>query len=382
MKIKSKFTLYNIIMLITPILLIGVISVCFLIIFILKFPVEELNITRTSMLDPFVFSQALGEFFKGNPGAIGYVVLWLFICVVLLVASTTIITRLMTKSIENPINDLAAAADYIRGGNLIFEVMGSDYDEIDRLCSNFDSMRRELKMAQERESYMKKERSMLLANISHDLKTPVTSIKGYVEGIRDGVADTPEKMNRYLDTIYAKAETIDDMVNNLSMFSKLELSRMTFDFEMGDINAFLRGLAEDYRLDIEKNGVELVNKIPQEKAVVKIDYEKMSRVFSNIIDNAVKYRSDNKPVLEITTFTRDKGVYVCISDNGIGIEEKELKNVFEGFYRVDSSRSIKGSGLGLGIVKQIVEKHGGKIWLKSEGLGKGTTAIIYLPIAE
>ncbi len=380
MKIKSKFTLYNIIMLITPILLIGVISVCFLIIFILKFPVEELNITRASMLDPFVFSQALGEFFKGNPGAIWYVVLWVFICVSLIVASTTIATRLMTKSVERPINDLAAAADYIRGGNLNFEVMGSDYDEIDRLCTNFDTMRRELKMAQERESYMKKERSMLLADISHDLKTPVTSIKGYVEGIRDGVADTPEKMNRYLDTIYAKAEAIDDMVNNLSMFSKLELSRMTFDFETGDINAFLRGLAEDYRLDIEKNDVELVNKIPHEKAVVKIDYEKMSRVFSNIIDNAVKYRSDNKPVLEITTFMRDKGVYVCISDNGIGIEEKELQNVFEGFYRVDSSRSIKGSGLGLGIVKQIVEKHGGKIWLNSEGLGKGTTAIVYLPL--
>ena len=382
MKIKSKFTLYNIIMLITPILLIGVISVCFLIIFILKFPVEELNITRASMLDPFVFSQALGEFFKGNPGAIWYVVLWVFICVSLIVASTTIATSLMTKSVERPINDLAAAADYIRGGNLNFEVMGSDYDEIDRLCTNFDTMRRELKMAQERESYMKKERSMLLANISHDLKTPVTSIKGYVEGIRDGVADTPEKMNRYLDTIYAKAEAIDDMVNNLSMFSKLELSRMTFDFETGDINVFLRGLAEDYRLDIEKNGVELVNKIPQETAIVKIDYEKMSRVFSNIIDNAVKYRSDNKPVLEITTFMRDKGVYVCISDNGIGIEEKELQNVFEGFYRVDSSRSIKGSGLGLGIVKQIVEKHGGKIWLNSEGLGKGTTAIVYLPIVQ
>ena len=382
MKIKSKFTLYNIIMLITPILLIGVISVCFLIIFILKLPVEELNITRASMLDPFVFSQALGEFFKGNPGAIWYVVLWVFICVSLIVASTTIATSLMTKSVERPINDLAAAADYIRGGNLNFEVMGSDYDEIDRLCTNFDTMRRELKMAQERESYMKKERSMLLANISHDLKTPVTSIKGYVEGIRDGVADTPEKMNRYLDTIYAKAEAIDDMVNNLSMFSKLELSRMTFDFETGDINVFLRGLAEDYRLDIEKNGVELVNKIPQETAIVKIDYEKMSRVFSNIIDNAVKYRSDNKPVLEITTFMRDKGVYVCISDNGIGIEEKELQNVFEGFYRVDSSRSIKGSGLGLGIVKQIVEKHGGKIWLNSEGLGKGTTAIVYLPIVQ
>ena len=382
MKIKSKFTLYNIIMLITPILLIGVISVCFLIIFILKFPVEELNITRASMLDPLVFSQALGEFFKGNPDAIGYVVLWLFLCVFLLVVSTTVATHFMTKSVEKPINDLAKAADYIRDGNLNFEVMGSDYDEIDKLCTNFDTMRKELKMAQERESYMKKERSMLLANISHDLKTPVTSIKGYVEGIRDGIADTPEKMNRYLDTIYAKARVIDDMVNNLSMFSKLELSRMTFDFEEGDINVFLRGLVEDYRLDMEKNGVELVSNISDETAIVKIDYEKISRVFSNIIDNAVKYRNENNPMLEISTFTRDNGVYVCISDNGIGIEEKELKNVFEGFYRVDSSRSIKGSGLGLGIVKQIVEKHGGKIWLKSEGLGKGTTAIIYLPIAQ
>ena len=382
MKIKSKFTLYNIIMLITPILLIGVISVCFLIIFILKFPVEELNITRASMLDPLVFSQALGEFFKGNPDAIGYVVLWLFLCVVLLVVSTTVATHFMTKSVEKPINDLAKAADYIRDGNLNFEVMGSDYDEIDKLCTNFDTMRKELKMAQERESYMKKERSMLLANISHDLKTPVTSIKGYVEGIRDGIADTPEKMNRYLDTIYAKARVIDDMVNNLSMFSKLELSRMTFDFEEDDINVFLRGLVEDYRLDMEKNGVELVSNISDETAIVKIDYEKISRVFSNIIDNAVKYRNENNPMLEISTFTRDNGVYVCISDNGIGIEEKELKNVFEGFYRVDSSRSIKGSGLGLGIVKQIVEKHGGKIWLKSEGLGKGTTAIIYLPIAQ
>lgn len=369
-------------MLITPILLIGVISVCFLIIFILKFPVEELNITRASMLDPLVFSQALGEFFKGNPDAIGYVVLWLFLCVVLLVVSTTVATHFMTKSVEKPINDLARAADYIRDGNLNFEVMGSDYDEIDKLCTNFDTMRKELKMAQERESYMKKERSMLLANISHDLKTPVTSIKGYVEGIRDGIADTPEKMNRYLDTIYAKARVIDDMVNNLSMFSKLELSRMTFDFEEDDINVFLRGLVEDYRLDMEKNGVELVSNISDETAIVKIDYEKISRVFSNIIDNAVKYRNENNPMLEISTFTRDNGVYVCISDNGIGIEEKELKNVFEGFYRVDSSRSIKGSGLGLGIVKQIVEKHGGKIWLKSDGLGKGTTAIVYLPIVQ
>ncbi len=382
MKIKSRFTLYNIIMLITPILLIGVISVCFLIIFILKFPVHELNYSRASLLDPFVFSQALGEFFKSNPEAMLYAVVWFLICLAILIASTTITTWRMTKSMEKPINDLAQAADNIRDGNLNFEVMGSNYDEIDKLCSNFDTMRKELRRAEEREKYMKQERSMLLANISHDLKTPVTSIKGYIDGIRDGVADTPEKMNKYLDTIYAKAESIDELVNNLSMFSKLELSRLTFEFENGDINAFLRDFIADCMLDFEKNGVSLLNNISNEKAIVRIDYEKMSRVFANIIDNAIKYRNENNPTLEVDTFMQDKGVYVCISDNGIGIEEKELTNVFDGFYRVDSSRSIKGSGLGLGIVRQIVEKHGGKIWLKSDGLGKGTTAVVYLPLAE
>lgn len=308
--------------------------------------------------------------------------LWVVICAVLIVASTTIATGLMTKSVEKPINDLAQAAEYIRAGNLDFEVMGSDYDEIDKLCTSFDSMRKELKYANEREKYMKKERSMLLANISHDLKTPITSIKGYIEGIRDGVASTPEKMNSYLDTIHAKAEVIDEMVNNLSMFSKLELSRLTFDFEQGDFNAFLRGFAGNYKIDFEKNGIRFSDKISDIKAVVKIDYEKMSRVFANIIDNAVKYRNGSEPTLEISTFLKDGGVYAYISDNGIGIEEDELRNVFEGFYRVDSSRSIKGSGLGLGIVKQIVEKHGGKIWLKSDGIGKGTTAVVYLPLAE
>ncbi len=381
MKIKNKFAVYNIMMLITPILLIGVISVCFLIIFILKFPVEELNIPRAALIDPKVFSEAVGEFFKGNPAALWYMLLWAAICALILVLSTTVMTRLMSKSIENPINELDRAADYIRGGNLNFEVMGSNYDEIDKLCNNFDTMRRELKKAQENEQCMKKERSMLLANISHDLKTPITSIKGYVEGIRDGVADTPEKMNRYLDTIHAKAEAIDDMVNNLSTFSKLELSRLTFNFETADINAFVNEFLEDYRLDFEKNNIKLINNISADIAYVKLDREKMSRVFVNLADNAVKYKREDNPSLEITTFTRDGGVYVYISDNGIGIEEKELQNVFDGFYRVDGSRSIKGSGLGLGIAKQIVEKHGGKIWLKSDGLGKGTTAVVYLPAA-
>lgn len=382
MKIKTQFTIYNIINLITPIIAIGVISVCFLIIFIMKYPVEELNISRAALLSPIVFTKAFGEFFKNHPDAVLYVFLWLFLCLLILALSSTIITRLMTKSIEKPINDLARAADDIRGGNLDFEVMGSNYEEIDNLCNNFDIMRKELKRAALLEKSMKSERSMLLANISHDLKTPITSIKGYIEGIRDGIADTPEKMNRYLDTIYAKANTIDETVNNLSMFSKLELSRLNFTFSEFDINAFLSEFFESYRLDFEKNGITLVNNISKEAVIVKADREKLSRVFSNLTDNAVKYRSGENPVIEASTMQNSGGIYITVTDNGIGIEEEELQNVFESFYRVDGSRTIKGSGLGLGIVKQIIEKHGGKIWLKSEGLNKGTSAVVYLPLKE
>ena len=382
MKIKHKFTLYNIIMLITPILLIGVISVFFMLIFIMKFPVEELYITRAALLNPVIFSQALGEFFKSNPKALWYLFLWLFISISLMAASTTIVTRLMTKSIEKPINDLARAADYIKKGNLEFEVMGSEYDEIDNLCHNFDEMRKELRLAEKREEHMKRERSMLLANISHDLKTPITSIKGYIDGIRDGVADTPEKLSRYLDTIHAKADVIDNMVNNLSSFSKMELSSSDFHFENGDLNIFLKGFVDDYRLDLEKSKVLLIDNISNEKAMIRLDYEKISRAFANIVDNAVKYGSKENPTLTVSSFIRDGGVYVNIADNGIGIDEKDIGKVFESFYRADRSRSIKGSGLGLGIVKQIIEKHGGKIWLKSEGLGCGTTVTVYLPLTS
>lgn len=382
MKIKSRFTVYNIIMLITPIIMIGVISVCFLVTFIMKFPVEEMQISRAALLNPSVLLRAVGGFFESNPGSVLYVLLWLILCTSTLVLSATLFTGMMTKSMEKSINDLTKAARYVRDGNLDFEVMGSVYDEIDVLCGNFDAMRKELKLAEQREKYMKRERSMLLANISHDLKTPITSIKGYVEGIRDGVADTPEKMERYLDTIYSKTEVIDEMVNNLSVFSKLELSRMIFEFEKGDINAFLRGFIKDCRLDFEKNNITFINNIPDSPAFVRLDYEKIKRVFSNLIDNAVKYGNADNPALEISAFTRDGGAYVCVADNGMGIDENEIKNVFDGFYRVDSSRSIKGSGLGLGIAKKIVENHGGKIWLKSEGLGKGTTAVVYLPLAE
>lgn len=381
MKIRQKFSFYNLIMFLAPVLMIGVVSVVFLIIFIMKFPVEELSLSRAALLNPVTLIRAFGQFFKNHPESISYVFLWLLICTVIIAVSTTVVTRLMVRSIERPIKSLTDSVESIKNGCLSFEVMGSDYDELNELCEGFDEMRRGLIAADEREADMKRERSLLIANISHDLKTPITAIKGYIDGINDGVADTPEKLKRYLDTIRRKADTIDNLVNNLSIFSKLELSRLEFSFAEGDLREPLRDVLEGCRLDLDSAGIRLEAELGDEPLIVRMDAEKLRRVFSNIIENSIKYRRPESEKLTVKARKSGGSVYVFIEDDGMGIEPAELNKVFDSFYRTDESRTsqIKGNGLGLGIALQIMRRHGGKLWLKSDGLGKGTTAILCLP---
>ena len=382
MKLRQRFAFYNLAMLAAPVIIIGAVSVLFLIIFILKFPVEELSLSRASLLNPITLVRAFGEFFRDNPGAVMYVFLWAAICIIIAAVTTTLFTRLMVRSIERPINSLKESVESVKNGNLSFEVMGSDYDEIDDLCEGFDEMRRVLEAANEREKELKRERSLLIANISHDLKTPITSIKGYIDGINDGVADTPEKLEKYLNTIRSKANTIENLVNNLSTFSKLELSRLEFSFAEGDMRELIGEVISDYRLDAEQCGIRFEAKLGDESVNVKIDGEKMRRVFSNIIENSIKYRRPESRLITVELKKQENFAYVFITDDGKGIEPKELNRVFDSFYRTDESRTsqIKGNGLGLGIAKQIVNRHGGRMWLKSEGIEKGTTEIVCIPI--
>lgn len=368
-------------MLLAPILLMGVISVVFLMIFVLKYPVEELQISRAALMNPQIFSHAVGDFFQRNPEAFQPVFLWLGLCLAVMVVTTTLVTMRMSRIVTRPIAELTKAAEQIRCGNLDFEVLGSRYEEIDALCAEFDSMRKSLRDARRTEERLHTERNMLLANLSHDLRTPITSIKGYIDGIRDGVADSPEKLEKYLDTIYAKTIVIEEMVRNLSTFSKLELSKLQFRFVHGELNSFLKEFMEEYRMDLEKRGMALETAFCDERVQVKIDYEQMGRVLANLIENAIKYKKEGPGKLTVETHAGDGGIYIQLADDGIGIRQEELKKVFEGFYRVDTARTmnIKGSGLGLGIAKQIVEQHGGKIWLQSAGVQQGTKAIIYLP---
>ena len=199
----------------------------------------------------------------------------------------------------------------------------------------------------------------------------------------EGIADTPEKLDRYLKTIHQKASAIETMADNLSLYSKLEMKKLPYHMKNQDIFAFLRETIREFELDLQDNNMTLSYDIPKTPCLVRFDAEKLRRVCSNIIINAMKYKSGKSDALHVSGQETQHGVLISFSDNGIGIAPEEQEKVFEGFYRSDPSRNnkIEGNGLGLAICRQIMAAHNGKIWIRSEP-NAGTDVILLLPPAK
>ncbi|KEK24479.1 sensor histidine kinase [Bacillus gaemokensis] len=291
-----------------------------------------------------------------------------------------LLSYFVSRSVIKPILTLKDATGRIKDGDLHFQIPVTSHDEIGQLNQAFEEMRQKLKESIEVQAQYEENRKELISNISHDLKTPITSIIGYVEGIKDGVANTPEKMDKYLTTIYTKATHMDTLIDELFLFSKLDLNRVPFQFETIELYTFMEDLIEEMQMDLSKNGINLyLQSLDSSQFYVTADREKMKRVVSNLIHNSVKYM--DKPLKEITVTLLDKRdvVIVKVTDNGSGIEPDTLPYIFERFYRAEQSRnsSTGGSGLGLAIAKQIVEEHGGKIWAESK-LGESTSVFFTL----
>ena len=296
----------------------------------------------------------------------------LYLIIVFCTASALIFWIYRTVSL--PLAKLQAAARNIKEGNLDFEIKADADDEIGQLCQDFEEMRLRLKANAEEKVAFDKENKELISNISHDLKTPITAIKGYVEGIMDGVADTPEKMDRYIKTIYNKANEMDLLINELTLYSKIDTNRIPYNFTTISAQQYFIDCAEDLYMELDSKGVrfEFRNYMEEDSKVI-VDPEQLRRVINNIISNSLKYMDKEQGI--ITMNVRDVGdfIQVELGDNGKGIAAKDLPNIFDRFYRTDASRNSSkgGSGIGLSIVKKIVEEHGGKIWATSTE-GKGT----------
>ena len=278
------------------------------------------------------------------------------------------------RSIAVPLVKLRKATRNIKEGNLDFVLEVEGNDEFSQLCQDFEEMRKRLKESTEEKILMDKENKELISNISHDLKTPITAVKGYVEGIMDGVADTPEKMDRYVRTIYNKTNEMDHLINELTFYSKIDTNRIPYTFSKLNVEDYFSDCAEELGLEMETRGIELVYANYVEKDVQVIaDGEQIRRVIHNIVSNAIKYMEKPRGIIQIRVKDVGDFIQVEIEDNGKGIAAKDLPYIFDRFYRTDVSRNSSkgGSGIGLSIVKKIMEDHGGKVWATSR-LGIGT----------
>ncbi len=296
---------------------------------------------------------------------------------IILFITALFLTGWMWRGFLDPVSQLNIALQKVAEGDLNYQLdpeQYSDKGEIYTMYRNYEDMRLRLKESQDEMMEHEHANRELISNISHDLKTPITSVKGYVEGIMDGVADTPEKMDRYIRTIYNKANDMDKLINELTLYAGIDTNRIPYDFHRLNIADYFGDCVEEVGLDLDSRNIRLnYSNITAPDTMIIADPEQMKRVINNIISNSVKYIDKPDGVIDIRILDEVDSVRIEIEDNGKGIAPKDLARIFERFYRTDSSRNSSqgGSGIGLSIVKKIIEDHGGYIWATSKE-GEGT----------
>lgn len=294
--------------------------------------------------------------------------------ILILVVTSIFLTRWIATGVFNPINQLNQAMQNIAEGNLEYRLPDNMDGEIGELYRKYEDMRLRLKETTDEKMITERQNKELVSNISHDLKTPITAIKGYVEGIMDGVADTPEKVDKYIRTIYNKANDMDRLINELTVYSKIDNNRIPYHFQKINVAEYFGDCIEEVGLDLDSRNIELnySNLVSQDTMIIA-DPEQLKRVINNIIGNSIKYMDKNHGEIDIRLLDEVDAIRVEIEDNGKGIAAKDLPLIFDRFFRTDASRNSAqgGSGIGLSIVKKIIEDHGGYIWATGKE-GEGT----------
>ena len=233
----------------------------------------------------------------------------------------------------------------------------------------------EIDMMKEMEDYRKE----YIGNVSHELKTPLFSIQGYVETLKDGAVENLNIRDKYLERIGNSVERLLNIVTDLDQISKYEAAEISINYSVFDINALIKEIFDLLEIDAQKKSAKLVLQTSQTAIMVRADKQKISQVLTNLISNAIHYSNREEALIKVITKTEQEKVKIIVQDNGMGIKPEVLPRIFERFYRVETSRNRKdgGSGLGLAIVKHILEAHHQSITVESKYL-EGTLFTFYL----
>lgn len=277
------------------------------------------------------------------------------------------------RRILRPISEISSSAKAIIQGNYDLEVVRT-YEETVRenemgdLIYSFELMRDELKEKQLREEQLKQSQQELISCISHDLRTPISTIKAYVEGIRDGIANTEQKQKMFIEIILQKVNLLSKMIQELLECSNAELNQLSIQKEERYLQGFWKPLMKELKIYCKQQEITLEYEMMNEDVIIVIDAKRITELMYNLIENSIKYRSEQPLKIQVNLQRVGDELLIQVIDNGIGIHTDDVGRVFDKFYRADQSRTsnIPGSGLGLSICKYIVEQHAGRIYCKSQ----------------
>jgi two-component system phosphate regulon sensor histidine kinase PhoR len=290
-----------------------------------------------------------------------------------LVAAVFVVSLYLYRKINPPLVEIRHGAERFARGR--FEIQLPEYPvrEIDELARDLNRMAIQL-------DRLENLRLDFVANVSHELKTPVTTIVGFVETLLDGAKDSPEELDQFLEIISRQADRLAAIIDDLLTLSRLESAPLDEILELSEqsLEEILESCYQICRARADKKHISLKFACPASLHVYA-DRSLLTQAVVNLVDNAIKYSPENTSVM-MRGFGTGAGVQITVADNGPGIDERHLARLFERFYRVDKARSRKlgGTGLGLAIVKHIVSVHGGQVKVETR-IGKGSTFIILLP---
>jgi signal transduction histidine kinase len=332
---------------------------------------------RVVLLENLRISEMTGGYrdvmFKGTA-------LSLAVAAVMIILMNKLLTQLVFGKILRAMDTLSGGVHEIRDGNLDFRIDYPFADEFAPVCCDFNKMAERLQMAAQARLKDEMSRRELFAGISHDLRTPLTSIKAYVEGLEKGVASTPEACARYLGTIRNKTDDLKHIIEALFLFSKLDTGEFPYSMERADLSAAISDITGEAAAEYAARGLDITAGADETPVWVNIDVSQLRRVMINIFENSLKYKTSEHGRLDVNVSRTGETAVLALTDDGPGVPGDAAGKLFDMFYRLDISRSdpSKGSGLGLAIAAKVIEHFGGAIEAKNV-LPRGLSIIIKLP---
>lgn len=341
---------------------------------------NEFRVSADQILDDDGLEDIIKEWtIKKNQFILLFLVDGVF-CIISLVAVSQIFTRNLTKHIMEPLDALNEGARRVQENNLSQDILYVGDAEFEKVCTTFNNMQDHILAEQEKNHRYERARTDMIAGISHDLRTPLTAIKGSIKAMMDGVAATPAMQEKFLKAAYRRTGEMDVLLNQLFYLSKLETGNMPLDIREINITEFLARYVCGKQEVLHQEEIELRAVLQERNYFAKIDPEQMQRILDNLVENSVKY-SEKSPVhVEISLKSEGEKLQLRVSDDGNGVEEEKLPHIFEEFYRGDESRNKKeGNGLGLYIVKYLIEAMGGTVSAHNEN---GLVIELKLPLTD